>query len=68
MEDKNAGKTCLMCKKVHEIDVTTEQLHDWSSGTMIQDAMPNLSDSDREILISGICGKCYDEIFREEED
>jgi hypothetical protein len=61
-------KTCIVCKKVHKINVTTEQLHDWDSGTTIQDAMPNLSSSDRELLISGICGRCYDEILREEED
>jgi hypothetical protein len=32
----------------------------------IQNALPNISDNDRELLLSGICGECFDKIFEEE--
>jgi hypothetical protein len=35
----------------------------WIAGDFIQDAFPQLSAADREILISGMHGECYDEWF-----
>lgn len=37
-----------------EIDVTEEQLHAWRRGALIQEAMPNLDEDDREFLQTGI--------------
>ena len=39
---------------IKEIPVTHEQLEDWESGTLIQNAMPNLSPSDREFIKTGL--------------
>ena len=36
-----------------EIEITEEQYLSWENGTLIQDAMPHLSDDDREFIISG---------------
>lgn len=36
-----------------EIEITEEQYHSWENGELIQDVMPNLSDDDREFIISG---------------
>lgn len=36
-----------------EIDITEAQYLSWENGELIQDAMPNLSDDDREFIISG---------------
>ena len=36
-----------------EIDVTEEQLHAWRWGTLIQDAKPNLTDDEREFIMTG---------------
>ena len=33
----------------------------------VQDLFPYLSADERELLVSGVCGKCYDEMFTEEE-
>lgn len=35
---------------------------------LIQDLLPNLSPSDREALISGICDKCWKEMFGQPDD
>lgn len=60
------AKTCIECKVLHEIHVSEEGLRRWESGELIQRAMPSVSEADRELLISGICGKCFDELFAED--
>jgi len=49
-------RTSLMTGIEHarEIDVTQSQLFTWQTGTKIQDAMPHLSASDREFIMTGI--------------
>ena len=32
-------------------------------GVLVQDAFPSLSPEEREQMISGICGKCFDSLF-----
>ena len=39
---------------IRNIPVTQSQLDDWQSGTLIQDAMPNVSADDREFLKTGV--------------
>jgi hypothetical protein len=58
---------CRICDDEKLLDVTIEQLKAWRNGMLIQDAMPHLSPGDRELLISGICGSCFDELFPKEE-
>lgn len=55
--------TCLQCGKPEDIEVARKDLLSWQCGELIQTAMPYLSDSQREMLISRICGKCFDEMF-----
>ena len=45
---------------IREIDVTKEQLDDWRSGTLIQNAMPHLSPDDREFIMTGITPEEWD--------
>ena len=56
-----------MCIRDRHITVGNADLDAWQNGTLIQDAMPYLSADDREILISGICGECFDNMFAGEE-
>ncbi len=39
---------------IKEIPVTQEQLNAWKSGTLIQDAMPTLTASEREFIKTGL--------------
>ena len=39
---------------IKEIPVTQEQLIAWEKGTLIQDAMPNLTPSQREFIKTGL--------------
>jgi len=56
---------CRKCHQVFDLPVTKKQIEDWKSGTLIQRAMPNLKPDQRELLISGLCGKCWDKLFKE---
>jgi len=65
-EDKRYVEfTCKQCQDVIHVPVTLTQLNTWAAGAMIQHAFPELSADVRELFISGICGPCFDKLFRE---
>ena len=39
--------------RVMEIDVCEQQIKDWEEGKLIQDAMPSLTPSEREFIMTG---------------
>lgn len=57
---------CNACSEEHIIEMLAVDYAKWQAGTCIQDAMPYLSLSDRELLISGYCGPCFDAIMEVE--
>ncbi len=50
-----------------DIPVTQEQTDKWMQGEYIQRAMPHLTDSQREFLMTGITDEEWNEIFLPEE-
>lgn len=50
-----------------ELPVTQEELDRHAAGEFSQDVWPNLTDGQREFLISGITGEEWDEAFAEED-
>lgn len=56
------------CSTKQEIKVFTKDVERYSKGLMIQQAFPYLDDNQRERLISGICGVCWDKMFAERDD
>lgn len=56
--------------KFNELDipVTQEQIDKWQSGTLIQNAMPNLTTDEREFLITGYTPDDWEAIFGKEEE
>ena len=61
----NIVMTCTFCRQFHLVEVDLEQLEAWRDGELIQNAMPDLTLTEREQLISGLCPKCQAEIFGE---
>ena len=57
--------TGTFCRKFHLVEVDLEQLEAWQNGELIQNAMPDLTFTEREQLISGLCPKCQAEMFGE---
>lgn len=52
-----------MCGTTKYVVVRTKDAIDWEKGKHIQDAFPYLSANDREALITGYCGPCWDREF-----
>ena len=61
--------TCFVCEQDITVTLTPDEYYNYFVAELhAQDAMPNQSADIRELCISGTCGKCFDEMFKEEED
>lgn len=58
---------CRVCHITCNVPATQDQIRKWRGGMLIQKAMPNLSIDQRELLISGLCGTCFDKLFPPDE-
>ena len=58
----------ILTGKVHalELDVTRDQLRAWHSGELIQDAMPQLTEDEREFVMNGITPEEWTAVFGED--
>lgn len=54
---------CPICGRANEIEVNDMDYLDWKDGTLAQDAFPYLDANEREMLISGICPDCWNNMF-----
>lgn len=69
MQTVQVSRTCFRCNKTSEITVDAEGFRRWQEeGVFIQDALPEVPAGDRELLISGTCDPCFQELFPEEEE
>ena len=53
----------VMCSESHIIRVKSEDYDRFTIGELIQNASSYLTPNERELLISGTCGRCFDEMF-----
>lgn len=60
---------CHKCKNYKFVKMTDQQYNKWTgpNSDLVQHIFPTTSAEDRELLISGTCGPCWDEMFKEEE-
>ena len=56
---------CPYCGKETPITVDEKEYLKWQSGELIQNAMPLLTPAEREMLITGICQECWDEMYKD---
>lgn len=64
---KAIRRMCLRCGVGHYMVLPRKDWVAWKRGDgLIQDLMPYLSADIRELLISGICGPCFDEKKKED--
>lgn len=59
---------CRQCKQLRVFNVNTEGLKRWIQGELIQRVLPELSPSQRELLISNTCNDCWQKMFPPEPD
>lgn len=59
---------CRSCNKEKTLPVDSERYQKWRDGKgYIQNLFPELSADDRELMLSGTCGDCFDNMFPEED-
>lgn len=51
--------SCKFCGKEYDVEVDAEGYRLFRHGKAIEHALPDLSDDDRELLISEICPTCW---------
>lgn len=51
------------CGSLHTMSTTVSGFESWRAGQLIQRAMPELDDAQRELLISGYCPDCWTNPF-----
>lgn len=54
---------CPFCGHANFVEVNESDYWDWQDGELVQRAFPYLTPDEREMLISGICPKCWDATF-----
>jgi hypothetical protein len=56
--------TCHVCEREQEpIVAEHHQFRAWTRGMKVQDAFPELTPGQRELMISGTCEPCFDKMF-----
>ena len=61
--------TCMITGERYEVGpINRNKLIDWSRGELIQVALRDMSNEDREFLISGTSPKGWNQIFGEDEE
>lgn len=61
--------SCDGCRDLIDLYVVEADYSLWAGGHVLaQDAFPYLTEGEREILISGLCDVCWEEMNPEEED
>lgn len=57
---------CPVCYKDHSVTVNQYAFEDWAIGAMpVQEAFPNHSPAERELLMTGIDNDCYQKLSAE---
>ena len=61
-------RVCPLCGQDNGVSVPTDVMERYRAGDNVQDAWPDGTPGDREVLISGAHERCYDAAFETEED
>ena len=59
---------CVVCGERSTVRVNTEQLAAWKRGAHIQVAFPDMTDDDRELLLTGTHPACWETLCPNEDD
>ena len=58
---------CMVCGDTSDLFVDLNDYSAWQNGTLIQDAFPTLTRSEREWLKTGTHPQCWEKMFEGEE-
>lgn len=55
---------CAHCGKKVKVNFTDDQVKRLNEGELIQRVFPKWTSEQRELLMSGTCGECWDKLFK----
>ena len=55
---------CVSCGKTFTLEVEKENWEKYTRGSMLQDALPELTADERELIINQLCGTCFNKITK----
>ena len=53
---------CDYCEKVYRLALSEDQERRWKRGQLIEHVAPHLTPAERELLMSGLCGACFEKL------
>lgn len=59
---------CMVCQRSEHVHLEKHKFDLWQTGEMIQTVFPELTEDERELLISGTHSECWDSMFADAED
>jgi len=66
MRDFEIVTICPFCKAEHYVMVADDDYAAYLDGMSVQDAFPYLSANERELIMTGICPACWDDMWKTE--
>ena len=54
---------CRSCASESRFTLEPAAVDAWKKGALIQHMFPHLNRTERELMISGTCGPCFDRLF-----
>jgi hypothetical protein len=61
-------RDCRFCKQEARVTVPAQGLWDWEHGAFAQNAFPNMSADQREMVMTGTHPECWDRFMSDPED
>ena len=58
-------QACMGCGKTSQLDLTDAEVAALQAGEMVQNALSTRTADERELVITGTHGACWDELFGE---
>jgi phage FluMu protein Com len=56
-------KRCPICGKMNEFHCLESEYQKWLDGELVQKCFPNATPDERELMITGICPECWDNMM-----
>lgn len=65
---KHRTPPCCVCGRSSVAEVKVDALRAWQAGALVQQAFPDMSPAEREVLVSGTHPDCWQTLMGDEDE